>query len=223
MKIELSYQTQELPPPYAFAASFEIALDLDRENVEIAFQLVYLDREDLSEEELSDQGFTGDDDFSWQGYLGKKWIPILSSLKSLEYLTEPREDSYLHVVIDGVEKGFPAVAQEEVIQELIQGVFESAKRETPLKIQIADKHLNLTALTWEFGPRRFLIGQQEHNWEKSRSLMQLCYSLEFDEDSVFDKPVPDSINFQETLEWLKIDTSQTKVEIRKMIDQITKS
>ena len=81
----LKYQTAEnIPAPFAHA--IEINGSLDQE-LELSFELTYLDREDLTEDEILEEGFTTNDNFTWKGTLPKVWVDVVyGSLKSANEL-----------------------------------------------------------------------------------------------------------------------------------------
>ena len=221
MKIELSYQTQEVPPPFAFAASFEI--DVGEKNVHLTFQTEYLGRDEMSEEEIAHLGFTSNDDFSWEGELGINWSAVFNRFQLFTYQGRPTDSSYLHVVIDGIEKGFPFPDQEVIAQELIQAAFEAGRKELPLKIQLFDHEKNSKSLIWSFEKRLFTIEDQAYDWESSRLLMSLLYDIEFDDSSVFSSPQTHSICYQDTEEWLKINRKKVVDQIDHSIRQLHKA
>ena len=221
MKIDLSYQTQQLPPPYAFAASF--SMNTHAQRAHLRFQLEYLEREELSQEEILQEGFTMEDDFSWEGALGKNWLPILKGFDELAYQDEPSEEAYLHVKIDGVEKGFPKEDQELIVQELIQAAFESSDKESLLKIQLLDEEMQTQEFTWHFADRSFLIGNHAYQWDKGRALMNFLYTLEFEENAVSQQPQPGSLHYQNTGEWLQITDRRLMEKISKLIQELKKA
>ena len=50
MKLTLSYQTQQLPPPFAYATV--ITIDESNDQIFVTFSLEYLDRASVSDDEL---------------------------------------------------------------------------------------------------------------------------------------------------------------------------
>lgn len=55
-KIIAQYQTIQLPPPYSF--DYQLIISPKADGLEVDFKLHYTDRDELSEEEILDEGFT---------------------------------------------------------------------------------------------------------------------------------------------------------------------
>lgn len=133
----LKYQTAEnIPAPFAHAIEINGSFDQD---LELSFELTYLDREDMTEDELMDEGFTANDDFTWKGTLPKVWSDVVfGSLKSANVLNikslEPHQD-FWQVDFDGT-SFYPknTDAFKYLIEELQQAVYEKAGKEAALKL-----------------------------------------------------------------------------------------
>lgn len=213
MKIELSYQTHHLPAPYAFSAVFHIQLKESR--VSVDFHQTYLGRDDVSEEEILAEGFSLEDDFSWTGTLGSNWTRPIKAVVQSNKLDQPNEDFYLHVSSEEA-NGYPDLASDLIIQELLQAVLEAALREAPLFVHFFEKKLK-THISWEFSNRKVLINNKEWNWDESYELMKILYSFDFEELKPSKKPVNQSVSFDEK-KWfvLNKETSLWKVFDRAM-------
>lgn len=133
----LKYQTAEnIPAPFAHAIEINGSFEQD---LELSFELTYLDREDMTEDELMDEGFTSNDDFTWKGTLPKVWSDVVfGSLKSANELfiksLEPHQDFWQ---VDFSGKSFypkNTDAFKYLIEELQQAVYEKAGREASLKL-----------------------------------------------------------------------------------------
>ncbi|MFN3488714.1 MAG: hypothetical protein ACK4YV_06260 [Emticicia sp.] len=133
----LKYQTAEnIPAPFAHAIEINGSFEQD---LELSFELTYLDREDMTEDELMDEGFTSSDDFTWKGTLPKVWSDVVfGSLKSANELfiksLEPHQD-FWQVDFNG-KSFYPknTDAFKYLIEELQQAVYEKAGREAPLRL-----------------------------------------------------------------------------------------
>ncbi|MDZ7935735.1 MAG: hypothetical protein U5M51_12405 [Emticicia sp.] len=133
----LKYQTAEnIPAPFAHAIEINGSFEQD---LELSFELTYLDRDDMTEDELMDEGFTSNDDFTWKGTLPKIWSDVVfGSLKSANELfiksLEPHQDFWQ---VDFDDKSFypkNTDAFKYLIEELQQAVYEKAGREAPLNL-----------------------------------------------------------------------------------------
>ncbi len=133
----LKYQTAEnIPAPFAHAIEINGSFEQD---LELSFELTYLDRDDMTEDELMDEGFSSNDDFTWKGTLSKVWSDVVfGSLKSANELfiksLEPHQD-FWQVDFEG-KSFYPknTDAFKYLIEELQQAVYEKAGREASLKL-----------------------------------------------------------------------------------------
>lgn len=179
MNIVISYQTQHLPPPYAFATVLQFDLG---DQCRATVQQEYLERDQLDEQEILAEGFSENDDFQWDGTIGNAWMKVLSTLPSYTYVSEPHEDHYIHVAIDGQPMGYPKDIQSAsiLVQELIQAVFEASGKEAPLDIQIHQKD-SISSLEWRFADSIFLVDEKPKYWEAGRALMESIYSIDYED------------------------------------------
>ena len=200
MKLELSYQTQNLPAPFAFAAYFSI--QWSDAMAQVDFNLTYLDREGLSEEEIAAEGFSDEDDFTWSGELGSNWIPVWESLLSQPFQKQPLDDFYLHVSSEA-RTGYPAIESDMIIQELLQAVFEQSKKEAPLEVWFYNKEKK-QSIKWKFASHQVYLDQREIDWHKAHDVMELLYAQELEELKPSKKPLEKSISF-DSYTWIKLD------------------
>ena len=140
----LKYQTAEnLPAPYAHAIEINGKFAQNQVDetpqLELSFELTYLGREDFTEEELLEEGFTINDDFTWNGTLPKIWSDVVfGNLKSANELfiksLEPHQD-FWQIEFEG-KTFYPKNIDgfKYLIEELQQAVFEKAGREAGLKL-----------------------------------------------------------------------------------------
>lgn len=136
----LKYQTAEnLPAPLAHAIEINGVISQDVQHLEISFELTYLDREEFTEDELAEEGFTINDNFSWKGTLPKIWSDVVfGNLKSANVLhiksLEPHQEFWQ---VDFENKSFYPKDTEQfkyLIEELQQAVYEKAEKESPLRL-----------------------------------------------------------------------------------------
>jgi hypothetical protein len=70
--MKILFQTAEsIPPPYA--NQVEIDSKPNGENVHVKFRQTYLQRDEMEEEDILDEGFSLDDDIEWEGELNEAW------------------------------------------------------------------------------------------------------------------------------------------------------
>jgi hypothetical protein len=133
---EIQYETPPgLPPPYCYY--FHLVGRVVQGAPQVTFDWVYTHREDLSEEEITAEGFTGDDDYHWQGALHEAWLLQLEkNVAKTQAVAHPDEEgTYLHVTAEAVQRvlfrGHPRnlTEWEYFLQELVQAIYETAGKE----------------------------------------------------------------------------------------------
>lgn len=191
MNIEISFQTQGVPAPFAFAVVMR--LSLERQAVLMDFDLQYLDRDDLTDEEIIAEGYTLDDDFEWKGEIGENWIEPLQTLLQSDFQVDPLEEHYLHLQQDGKDLGFPSSGNEVVVQELMQAALEGGKREEPLTLSYRSKSDSGTVV-WEFQHRKVYLNDSHLPWDKALELMKIAYQVDYEEMKAKKKAFVESIS-----------------------------
>lgn len=198
--LKISYQNLTLEAPYAYAAVFEFEI---KDCIRASFSMEYVDREEISQQELEANGFGADDDFEWSGELSKNWLDDLATFNTKTYEEDTKENIYLFIEIDGVEKGFsPTPSEGElVLHQLIQAIYETAKLEAPLSIQTANPDL---LLNWHFSTKTFYVNKEISHWDIGQDLMSKIYSIDGENiKPLKSKPSKFAINFGED-EWYPI-------------------
>ena len=54
MNVKVSYQTLQLPPPFAFAYTLDLTFSEDQ--IDISYALEFMNREDITLEEIEEEG-----------------------------------------------------------------------------------------------------------------------------------------------------------------------
>ena len=206
-RLNIHYETRTFPPPYAYA--YDLLMQWDEQTLDVQLTWQYTDRDELSEEEVLEEGFTVDDDFRWQGQLPSVWIPVLNTLLDATALSPvasaPREtlltitttDTREHTV-RGTPDNFPQ--WEYSLQELVQAVYEASQREHPLRIRYHDRRSDSPAnITIEasFLHRRLTstlrqgakTTTRDMPWQALHDLLEVLYLPDYDtEQSVAAQP-----------------------------------
>ncbi len=189
MKVIVSYQTLQLPPPYSFA--YTLDLNIDNDQVVVNFEQEYLNRDTLSEEEILNEGFTMDDNFTWQGNLGKVWADYLSKLFEDVSLQDVSSDDglYIHMAVGNGKPGMVLDTDfwDYELQEIVQAIYEASKKEARMHLDfifVEDGENKDITLDASFEDRKARIdGDQPINWDDLRKIMSLAYNEEYDENS----------------------------------------
>ena len=190
--VAIRYQTLSVPPPY----SYRYALELRPEDraVRVRLDWNFTDRDELTDEEIEEEGFSADDDFFWEGALPSVWkVALHELLHDTRWVPETTtNDSALSVTVTESTKeeveGSPHnhAEWEYFLQEVVQAVYEAAQRERPLRLAyLFWEGRKPVELRWEasFLHRRFTVMRvtdqppQERPlpWQQLRPLLQAWY------------------------------------------------
>lgn len=200
LALEIQFHTAEIiPPPYSHR--YSIRLGLGNSNpTPVQFDLTYTQRDELTEEEILEEGFTEEDDFQWRGDLDIAWGEAVMALaQKTKFTSKPTGPSSNHISVlfdypeGSTAQGTPSNATdwEYLGQELIQAIFETANVEAPLKLIYLKRspkgqHVQLEMNVF-FSRRTVKASMQIGNLKRSKQLdwqtlnpmLKLIYSGEF--------------------------------------------
>lgn len=219
MKLILSYQPLQLQPPFAYAVVFQFKVK--NSDINAMFDLEYLGRADVSDDELIADGFTRDDDFIWKGTLNHRWISDIEFFVNAEVGQEPDDQVYLNIHHNDKDRGFPLkIDQAEILlQELMQAILETNEIESPLasQVSIAGKIIDLK---WSFKDRLIRIDDQHsYEWELGRDLIDKIFNRNFESLKSIKKPELNSVCPGDG-NWYPINDVKSAKEIGRLIDQL---
>ncbi|MGB3619401.1 MAG: hypothetical protein WBA12_14890 [Catalinimonas sp.] len=193
---EIHFETApHVPPPYRHEYRLRAAPRAD--GLAVDYQLRYLDRDELTPDEILEEGFSTDDDFAWRGLLPAAWLEVWERRTRSVALRTPTEQDEMVLYLDldspadlhsAARTGVPRRTEEwlYLAQELWQGVLEAAGREAPLRVRYADvtqaaaRELHVEAsflhrrLSVESGGKRRTLP-----WERLRPLLQTLYAPDY--------------------------------------------
>jgi hypothetical protein len=197
--LEIKYETDPgTPPPFCYY--YHIRGKVEKGRLQVQFDWVYHHREDLSEEEIQDEGFTGQDDYHWQGDMDSVWLqPIYQLITKTKAAAKTSADQpFLELDIRTENRtlfqGEPMDmgAWEYLLQEFIQGIYETSGKEAPLFIRFKQVGANKTYRQGEmhlfFANRTIRLQLQTSgsrtvepalDWDKTKQFLQHLYVLEF--------------------------------------------
>lgn len=197
MNVKISYQTLQLPPPFAFA--YTLDLTFQKEELQVSYELEFLNRDQISLEEIEEEGYSENDDFSWKGSLGKVWVDNLQEDLAQIELEDESEDFniYLHVEFDNGNQGLAVLAEDwdYRLQELIQAIYEKAGLEAKLQMKVLHIAGNKRAffeIEGSFEKLSGTVNKKPIDWEELHLLMEDIYTIDFDEEPVT-KPEKDGL------------------------------
>jgi len=179
-QLEIKFETADiLPPPF----SHQILLTLDfKENfIDTKFEIAYTYRDELTDEEILEEGFTGNEDLAWAGELSKAWeAPILNLIgkTSEKFNTKALEEeqNFLEISINQKIKGNPSNQEvwEYLLQELTQSVYETYGKEAPFQLVFKkiekDKSTSTFELNLHYTDRKVLASTTTNGIEESKNL-----------------------------------------------------
>ncbi len=191
--VEIYYQTVSLPPPYSYY--YSLRAHSEDEVIRVCLDWKYTDRGELTNEEIEEEGFSVNDDFSWEGTLPEVWrLAFYDLLRSTQWLpdTTTNDTSFRVTVNEPVKQATArsprnAEAWEYFMQEVVQAVYEAAQREQPLQLAhlVFRKGSRPVELHWKasfllrcFTQTLLLNGRQQERqvpWLQLRPLLQAWY------------------------------------------------
>lgn len=195
-KLTVEYNSGPIPPPFCHRYKIDIA-KTDTRDYRIHLNLEYYDRDEVTIEEILDEGFSIDDDFTWQGKLPDIWgLEIISKLKSTNWkkkLSAEADGKALLIKIQHqtrTEVLQPADIRtwEVFCQGIIQAVFELGNKEAPLIISFVNKsskeQTKQVDFEFSFAYRSIKITKQKHKhtsmeWEDGQHLLKYIYGLDY--------------------------------------------
>jgi hypothetical protein len=230
---EIQYETPPgLPPPYCYY--FHLVGRVEQGVPQVKFDWVYNHREDLSEEEITAEGFTGDDDYHWQGALHETWLHQLEkNVDRTKAVAHPDEEGpYLHVTAEAAGRvlfrGHPRnlTEWEYFLQELVQAIYETAGKEAPLRLRFRKVAPGAPAVEAKVEIRfrdRAVVRSGPGPaagalpWEAMQGELQSIYALQYDAEAALPKVPGEPGHYLDPGEghWYELGKSATNPSARK--------
>jgi len=184
-----------VPAPYANFQTIKLNL-ISEDDLSIDFSVKYTDREDLSEEEILDEGFTLEDDFNWKGAVPSNWIKEFNTIFSTSKIIRQREEKefedFVEIEIEENDKRvtvYPVDKERWVyfLQELMQAILETSGRELPFELTYLDldaEPKSEVALKASFATKSFTMSEnggvlKKLDWGFLQKVMDTVYRAEF--------------------------------------------
>ena len=217
----------QVPPPFAMA--YTISLDI-KETCQVSLNIEYLDREELEEDEIYDEGFTLDDDFEWAGELGKNWAVILENYFNDVPISPKSEDLNHWLYVETNNEGNKTTGHIarplehlNFLQQIVQACLEKAKREAPLMLELivvsnsSKSHFKVRAT---FVEREFTINDKAKSWSDLEQLMSIIYFDEPEETKPSKRPNKEGYWIDYTAEGLYFKMKKLKEDKKKLLNEI---
>jgi hypothetical protein len=192
-RIEIEYDSGAIPPPYSHI--FKIKINFGKNFLDSQLDLVYTDREEITEEEILNEGFTTDDDYHFQGEIPKVWEKPLRELYSKSKWSNKKldEDGGIKILSKDsqgqIVRTVPLNQEEWLIfsQDYIQAIYEITKKEAPLSIHylVREKEsVSEIELVVRFSIRKMEVSvngkSKEANWDETKELLSLIFLPDYD-------------------------------------------
>lgn len=199
-QITIEFETLMTPPPYS--NRYQFLLKPQNDQLQVVYQLTYTERETLTEEEILEEGFTPNDDYTWKGALPAAWQQALKEMFSKTNKLKPNlskdQPNLLRLQITDTEnkkqEGIPDNLEgwEYFLQEMTQAIFELSKKEQPLVIRYreVDKGGQTMDVTFKpsFSKRNLQIEIQQKGkkhiktaaWKQLKPLLKAIYLPDYD-------------------------------------------
>lgn len=196
----LEYDSGITPPPYSHV--FRLSLDWEKGGLDVKLDIHYTEREELSEQEILDEGFTMNDDYSYKGKLNSVWVKPLQELYTrTRWTNKDIEDGGITVspIEKGKDEGVKIPSNQEewqlMAQDVIQAIYETVKKELPLKInyrKVDHEEITDCSLTVHFSNREVVFeknGKRKPiHWEYAIQLMKMVFTPDYHYDLATEAP-----------------------------------
>ncbi|GGM92776.1 hypothetical protein GCM10010967_27450 [Dyadobacter beijingensis] len=196
----IRYQTATVVPA-PFAHFYTLKLDIQNaDDLRVDFEIIYNDREELTDDEIFDEGFTKEDDYKWKGSLPAVWISefkeIFVSSKTIRRRDESEYEDFIEIELEenGKYVTIYPVDKERwsyFLQEMMQAIFETGGREKPFELTYLDIYSDgktTIDLKASFSKKEFTLvknseAPRQLQWEQLQKIMDTVYKAEFVPDN----------------------------------------
>jgi hypothetical protein len=240
--ITFEYNTGPIPPPFCHKYKIVVSKN-EPDKYKIDLNLNYYDREEITEDEIYDEGFTMDDDYSWKGDLPLVWgQEIEEKINSGNWKKKPsRTTNGSEFTIKIVQDKQSEILQpasirvwEMFVQEIIQAVFELSKREAPLQISFisGNSTSQKTDFIFSFANRNAVRespqqGKNSMDWIEGQKLLKYIFAFDYLPENGFEKSPAEKSNYISPGDglWYKLapnahTNEDTIVQIERLIETL---
>jgi hypothetical protein len=195
-RLEVRFETAAyIPPPFCYYHHLVLSRQ-DTGHCHVTFEWIYHHREEISAQELAAEGFTGDEDFSWQGTVPELLYAAMQGQFSQTRLHAepqewPQEVDYLVLIAETADgkswEGVPEQAAQwaYLLEEVIQGIYELSGKEAPLMlgyIERAGQHTTALEMEISFSMRQARLKGKPTavtDWKAIQVFLRTLFSLDF--------------------------------------------
>lgn len=194
-KVKFFYDSGPVPPPYCH--HFELIVYMKDNKISADFSIEYYGREELSEEEIYEEGFNLDDNYNWNGEIPQIWkhllIEQIAKIEKGEIQDEQLES--VEISVDDQDTFVPETSKQIVVtlNGLVQAIYELSGKEQPLFIDYILNKSNkslIKELMFSFANRSVIVSTRKSlkendpeshqmSWEKGEDFMRTLFTLDF--------------------------------------------
>jgi hypothetical protein len=202
VRLEIDLNSEMVPPPYSH--TIELKIKIEPNFLNVVYDLVYTQREDLTEDEIFEEGFTIEDDYHYKGEISKAWEKPLKELYSKSKWAVNKklieENGGIQLLAKDkssqIRRSVPINQSEWQIftQEIIQAIYETNQTEAPLTIRylmIRNNEKSLHTITAKFSLRKIDFDTNgkkiDMPWEEVKMLLADVYLPDYDYDQAQEK------------------------------------
>ncbi len=196
----IEYDSGIIPPPHSHV--FRLQMDLDSKPFQVELNLHYTDREDLTEDEIYDEGFSLNDDYTFKGEVDQVWKDVFQkSYQGAKWSGKSLHDAGITITsIEDGKTGKPKVPADQEVwlilaQDLIQAIYETNKKELPLIINyrlVENESIRDCSIEVKFSNRTVLFTEagktKNLNWDFTIQLMKLIFTPDYHYDIAKEEP-----------------------------------
>jgi hypothetical protein len=135
--IHIKFNSQALPAPYAHDCDIHINFS-ENDDVLVKASLLYVGRDSLTQEEIWEEGFSGEDDFFWEGKLEKVWQAYLQEALDLKDSSASSPGEAIEIIATSNKEKVYIHNKRHwiyIMQEILQAIYETAYLEAPLLLK----------------------------------------------------------------------------------------
>ena len=245
-EIEIKFETSfDIEAPHSYFIHLTFLLDDDKCMADLQWK--YFGREKLSVDEITEEGYTGEDDFEWQGEISKNLQEeLLFRLRKVQLSPEkvelPDHQNFFSISIKDNEgkknSGNPKDQNnwEYFLQEIIQGIYETAGKERPLEViyrhNMPGGKYEKVSLQISFAGREVIVrSETDMNdslktknipWLEGREIITQIFNLDFvpNESILLEEPLNKIGGFIEIGEGIWYEMGKTVKNFSKRRDDI---
>lgn len=199
-RLEIDFDSGILPPPFSHV--FKIKASFEKGFINTQFSIRYTDRDELTEEDITLEGFSLDDDYDFIGEVPQAWEQPLKSLYANSKWSNKKEldenggiKVFAKDIHGKISRSIPTNQEDwhMIAQEFIQAIYEINQKEAPLTIRykrITKETVSDYVLTVKFSVRKVIAEINgkiiDWDWEKSRNLLANIYLPDYDYERATD-------------------------------------